>query len=228
MSDPLSIKCPNCGSGLKVKDHSLIGKKVPCPKCKVPFPIAVNVAAAPVDVPTAEVGGHLWEETRLWRCPWCAKDVQLLVNEPDPFSCDHCRANVQIPEPVTNPMVPAVSKISTGLQSQPTSGGLSRKRPKAQEWYCPSCEGPVSEHAEKCRHCGEFLTDTGHSNLLAGCLGFFLGPVGLWYKGHWAAGFAWLAMAFATGVFSAGIGFIFMPLFWLGMGVHAIVAKPRR
>jgi hypothetical protein len=61
------------------------------------------------------------------------------------------------------------------------------------------------------------------SNLIAFLLGLLLGPVGLWYKGQWAAGFAWLviaAIALSMTVFLA-------PLFWLGMAFHAAVASPK-
>lgn len=51
MTAPLPISCPNCGVGLKIKDYSLLGKKVPCPKCKVPFQIAMHLDAAPVEEP---------------------------------------------------------------------------------------------------------------------------------------------------------------------------------
>jgi hypothetical protein len=37
------------------------------------------------------------------------------------------------------------------------------------------------------------VTSYGDSNLVAALLAATLGPVGLWYKGHWGAGFAWLA-----------------------------------
>ena len=43
------------------------------------------------------------------------------------------------------------------------------------------------------------------SNAVAGCLGLLLGPVGLWYKGQWAAGFAWLVMAVILGIASGGL-----------------------
>jgi hypothetical protein len=35
-------------------------------------------------------------------------------------------------------------------------------------------------------------------------VGLLLGPVGLWYKGQWAAGFAWLVMAILFGIMSGG------------------------
>ena len=37
MSSPLAVSCPHCGAGLKLKNNSFVGKKVPCPKCKKPF-----------------------------------------------------------------------------------------------------------------------------------------------------------------------------------------------
>ena len=89
---------------------------------------------------------------------------------------------------------------------------------------CPFCKEQIIPGARKCRHCGSDFSYTEKSDLAAGCLGFLLGPVGLWYKGHWAAGFAWLAMAIIFGVASGGL---LAPVFWIGMGVHAAVAKPK-
>ena len=63
---------------------------------------------------------------------------------------------------------------------------------------------------------------------MAGCLGFCLGPIGLWHKGHWAAGFAWIAMAILIVVGTGGIGIVLAPVFWIGMGIHAYNAKPKR
>ncbi len=39
MSGPMSVACPHCGAGLKLKNQSFVGKKVPCPKCKEPFKV---------------------------------------------------------------------------------------------------------------------------------------------------------------------------------------------
>lgn len=97
MSEPLSIKCPSCGSTLKLKDYSLIGKKVPCPKCKEVFQVKLNVDALLNESPdlAAEEEDLLEEprETRLWKCPWCGKESQVPTDEPDPSSCDDCRAS---------------------------------------------------------------------------------------------------------------------------------------
>jgi len=62
------------------------------------------------------------------------------------------------------------------------------------------------------------------SNALAFLFGLLLGPVGLWYKGHWAAGFAWLVMGM---IVSAATLLLAAPLFWIGMALHAAVAEPR-
>ncbi len=62
------------------------------------------------------------------------------------------------------------------------------------------------------------------SDALAGCLGFLLGPVGLWYKGNWAAGFAWLVMG---AIVIAATGMVAAPFVWVGMGLHAMVARPK-
>ena len=93
---------------------------------------------------------------------------------------------------------------------------------------CRFCQGPVNPGVQKCRHCGEFLSAPPHSNGLAGCLGLVLGPIGLWYKGQWAAGFAWIVVAVLVILGTGGLGIVFAPFFWIGMGVHAYVATPKR
>ena len=67
---------------------------------------------------------------------------------------------------------------------------------------------------------------SNQSDAVAGCLGFFFGPVGLWHKGHRAAGFAWLAIMVIVALATGGLGIVFAPIFWIGMIIHAIVAKP--
>lgn len=66
--------------------------------------------------------------------------------------------------------------------------------------------------------------DQAKSDMTAGCLGLLLGPVGLWYKRNWAAGFAWLVMAILLGVVSGGL---LAPVLWLGMAIHAYQAEPQ-
>lgn len=106
---------------------------------------------------------------------------------------------------------------------------------------CPACNAVVDSSDRWCRHCGmQFIASENliiprqpsslhrvppdKSSLAAGCLGFFLGPVGLWYKGHWAAGFAWLVM---TILLSIGTGGLAAPVCWLGMAIHAAVADTK-
>lgn len=90
---------------------------------------------------------------------------------------------------------------------------------------CPYCREIVRRGALKCKHCGEYFVSSGHSDVLAGCFGLLFGPVGLWYKGQWAAGFAWMAMAVLLGIVSGGLLF---PIFWLGMAIHAAAAEGKR
>lgn len=87
---------------------------------------------------------------------------------------------------------------------------------------CPHCrtEYPLSALLQK--EGSSSSGDRGEkSDTAAGCLGLFLGPVGLWYKGKWAAGFAWLAMAVVIGGATGGIA---APFFWIGMAIHAYAA----
>ena len=88
---------------------------------------------------------------------------------------------------------------------------------------CPSCGHQLSDQAKVCPHCGHpFAPD--RSPLTAGCLAALLGPVGLWYKGHWAAGFAWLVLGALISAATYGIA---IPFVWIGMIVHAAKAEPR-
>jgi hypothetical protein len=100
---------------------------------------------------------------------------------------------------------------------------------------CPECGREVSSAAAACPACGHPIHPTQQvvvtappppvkSDGLAGCLGLLLGPVGLWYKGHWAAGFAWLVMAVLLGAASGGI---LTSVCWIGMAVHAMTARPK-
>ena len=94
--------------------------------------------------------------------------------------------------------------------------------------HCRECGREVSTEAAACPSCGapnptgSALRPREKSNLAAGCLGLLLGPVGLWYKGRWAAGFAWLVMTLILGSVTLGIA---VPFCWLGMAVHAVAAE---
>ena len=63
---------------------------------------------------------------------------------------------------------------------------------------------------------------------MAGCLGLLLGPVGLWYKGQWAAGFAWIVITILIMLATGGFGIVLAPFFWIGMAVHAYSAPAKR
>ncbi|HET9366853.1 MAG TPA: GYF domain-containing protein, partial [Candidatus Udaeobacter sp.] len=94
-------------------------------------------------------------------------------------------------------------------------------RPGMNTWL------PVSHVLQLASTVAVSRTRTGNrSDAVAGCLGFFFGPVGLWYKGHWAAGFAWLAMIVIVALTTGRVGIFFAPIFWIGMIIHAIIAKP--
>lgn len=116
---------------------------------------------------------------------------------------------------------------------------------------CWECGDSVSTSAEVCPHCGapdpapDMRQEGGEeesagrstrvsgrssrgqsekSDGLAAVLGLALGPVGLWYKRQWAAGFAWLAGAVILGAASGGL---LAPVLWVGMAVHAYSADAK-
>lgn len=124
-------------------------------------------------------------------------------------------------EPTPPPLPPNLPAVYTPYRQQ-------QQHVYPGQAVCPFCHGPINLGVVKCRHCGEFLSAASQSDGTAGCLGFFLGPVGLWYKGHWAAGFAWIVGFFIVVLGTGGIGVILAPVFWIGMAIHAFQAKPKR
>ena len=112
------------------------------------------------------------------------------------------------------------------MSSQPPA--LSNPGSMPESRYCPFCRGPIAEGVLKCRHCGEYVAPPTHSNGAAGCLGLFFGPVGLWYKGQWAAGFAWIAVVLLVVLGTGGFGIVLAPFFWVGMAIHAYHTTPKR
>ena len=97
---------------------------------------------------------------------------------------------------------------------------------------CPYCKEDIRFDAVKCRHCQSMIressADAKASDVVAFFLAVFFGVVGLWYKGHWGAGFAWIGAAILLFIVTGGIGFIALPFFWIGIIIHAAAADDRR
>ena len=115
-------------------------------------------------------------------CRECGRDISTEARE-----CPHCG----VPEP-------AGGNVESGTCKECGSSITVVK-----DTICPECgeefpllpaysEGagtPVNESGRTSTSKGSRTGDE-KSDGTAGCLGLFLGPVGLWYKGQWAAGFA--------------------------------------
>lgn len=126
--------------------------------------------------------------------------------------------------------------ISTEARSCPHCGAPEPAGPRLHEGFCVGCgEQILAPMTGECPRCGviEPFTPTptrtqpeppSKSNVSAGCLGLLLGPVGLWYKGQWAAGFGWLVMTLLLSLVTYGIA---APFCWIGMAIHAAVADSK-
>ena len=139
----------------------------------------------------------------LIECPDCKRQISDLAP-----TCPECG------RPNEDGRPPAPPSGSVRTHSEPSS---------KQGAFCTHCGEPIRAGASRCPHCGGVFPPA-RSNLLAGCLGLLLGPVGLWYKGHWAAGFAWLLIGIILSIASGGL---VLPILWIGMALHAAAAEPR-
>jgi hypothetical protein len=118
-------------------------------------------------------------------------------------------------EKMQDTYLPDISKIFPAIDKPAAKG---------ETVTCPFCKEQIITDAVKCKHCGSYLEAANKSDNLAGCLGLALGPVGLWYKGHWFAGFAYLLLGPLLIIATGGIG---LPFIWLAMGIHAMRVKPK-
>ena len=91
---------------------------------------------------------------------------------------------------------------------------------------CRFCRQLIVASVFNCSHCGRDVATVRKSDATAGWLGLALGPVGLWYKGYWLAGFGWLAVVVVLGIVTGA--WLAIPICWVGMAIHAAAAKPRR
>tara|TARA_R110002095_G_scaffold152237_4_gene132163 strand:+ start:143075 stop:144673 length:1599 start_codon:yes stop_codon:yes gene_type:complete len=66
MVDPLSIKCPHCSAGIKIKSKSAFGEKVKCPKCEtsfvIPKPISIKSASTRKKPQPSTLADHFVDE----------------------------------------------------------------------------------------------------------------------------------------------------------------------
>ena len=97
----------------------------------------------------------------------------------------------------------------------------------AAEPRCSWCAQPLERNATVCPQCSRRMVNAPKSDVLAGVFGLLFGPVGLWYKRRYAAGFAWLGGTVAAAMVLGPLMQTVAPFLWIGQAVHAVRAKPR-
>jgi len=128
------------------------------------------------------------------RCPYCDAEISAKAKK-----CRHCGEWVR----------GVCAKCGASIKGRWAAQSLCAECDKPARPLVVIQQAPVPYIPEK-------------SSATAGFLGLFFGPVGLWYKGHWAARFAWLVM---TAILAPTI--IAIPFCWAGMVIHAISAETR-
>jgi hypothetical protein len=148
----------------------------------------------------------LRHENDLKTCPFCSEQIQA-----EAVKCRYCHESL-------------LSEVAKWQHFRRRYEAMPREE-QLRAWN--GLSGPQQE-AFTAIMAGQPI-QTGRSrpakaNGVALLLALFLGPVGLWYKGHWAAGFAWLVMAI---IVCTATVLIAAPVFWIGMAIHAAVAEPK-
>ncbi|MCA9109804.1 MAG: hypothetical protein KDA52_07645 [Planctomycetaceae bacterium] len=202
----VSYACPHCAAQLRSSESELGQEYDTCPECRMPFSVTSDASEEmeAVRLAAREAKRNKRNEKRL------AEEQRKLRLEEEILR--HSQPLMQAEKSERERRRQLVESYESESVSEP------RTRP------CPFCRETILEGAIKCKHCGSNLDAAEKDDALAGCLGLLLGPVGLWYKGHWAAGFAWLVMTMIFAISSAGL--LLIPC-WIGMAIHAASAKPR-
>lgn len=236
MLGQLSVKysCPGCQTKLR-SPISEAGQSDTCPECNTGYVVPGKNERIKIEQKQRQAQELAIEEQRKKQAE---KEEQRKRKEES--QAQLMRAQLEatkleqtaISRPETPPPVSQSRSLKPSMPPLPNLEPPIHDRPLSpvprQMLLCPYCHGELNPGVQKCRHCGEFLVGTGHSDALAGCLGFMLGPVGLWYKGHFAAGFAWLAFSFLFFMGTGGLGLLLAPVFWIAMGIHAASVKGKR
>jgi hypothetical protein len=137
-------------------------------------------------------------------CPFCVEEIQ-----DEAVRCKHCHADL-------------TGSAAKWQEFRRRYVAMSREE-QVSAWNKLSSDQRETFAAVMAGKGLSSATATEKSNFLAFLLGLFLGPVGLWYKGHWVAGFAWLVM-FAIMI---PVSLFAAPIFWIGMAIHAGTAPAR-
>jgi len=115
---------------------------------------------------------------------------------------------------------------------QPRRAAVRRDPPhqpaKPQYRACPFCRETIPTAAKLCSHCGSRVamaarSSVGHG-ILAMLASFLFLPLGFWYKGQYAVGFAWLVVSI---VFFAVGGWMLGTVAYVIGVIHAAAISPK-
>ncbi len=159
-----NFHCENCGVYGKVRDE-LVGRRIKCPRCGQVGPVAgaMDLPEAPAG-PTPAEASH--PDRPNFHCQRCRVHLRVRKGlEGTAIKCPRCGAIGMVGLPKLE-QVASLLRVAGAASAGPERGaapsppgGAAPAREASPR--CPVCREAIQPGARKCKHCGEFLNDSG-------------------------------------------------------------------